>query len=265
MKKLIAYSLVLSTALYAGWQDQLGSVLESATKITQNSSTSNTANLSNTDMTSALKEALTSGVKYAVNDLGQSGGYLNNPLVKIAVPESMQSAAKVLKSVGGEKYVDNFVSAMNKAAEEAAPKTAEVFVDTIKNMSIDDAKGILAGNDDAATQYFKTNSSSKLADVIKPIVTKSMADNDVAKYYDSFQSFYKSNAGALENDTVKSLAGQFGMGGYLPSSSDEDLDSYVTNKSIDGLMTMIAQKEKEIRDNPLMQNSDLLKKVFSAF
>ncbi len=270
VKITLVGSLLLSSALFAGWQDQVGGLLEKAKEIESiakpsSGGSSAASALSQGDMTGALKEALSKGVKYAVTDLGKDGGYLNNSLVKIPLPKNMQAAEKVLRSVGGGKYVDDLILSVNKAAEEAAPKTAEVFMDTIQNMSIDDAKGILAGSDDAATQYFKTNSSSKLAAVIAPIVQKSMANNDVAKYYKTFNKFYKENAGVLQNDTVSSLTSKFGLSDYLPGQKDEDLDSFVTNKSIDGLMTMIAQKEKEIRDNPLMQNSDLLGKVFSAF
>jgi hypothetical protein len=216
-------------------------------------------------MNSALKTALSKGVKFAVNNLSQDGGYLNNPLVKIPLPKSLQTSETLLRKVGGGKYVDDLIVSLNKAATTAAPKTADVLINTIQKMSITDAQNILAGADNAATEYFKTNSSQELAAVIKPIIKDSMSEADVAKYYQMFQSFYKSNSGVLQNKSVSSLTKKFGLDSYLPSSKDEDLDGYVTNQAINGLMTMIAEKEKDIRDNPLMQNSDLLKKVFSAF
>ncbi len=265
VKIVFLVSLMMGSTLQA-WQDQIGGLFEKAKEVglVNSGDSSSLSGLSNTDMTGALKEALSKGVKFAVSDLGKEGGYLNNPLVKIPLPKSMQTTEKLLRSVGGDKYIDDLIFSLNKAAQEAAPQTAEVFMSAIKNMTIDDAKNILAGSDSAATEYFKTNSSSGLFGVIAPIVKKSMANNDVAKYYDSFQSFYKKNSGILQNDTVSSLTDKFGLGEYLPSAKDENLDSYVTNKSIDGLMTMIAKKEKEIRDNPVMRNSDLLKKVFGA-
>ncbi|OQX73792.1 MAG: hypothetical protein B6D59_04665 [Campylobacteraceae bacterium 4484_4] len=259
------------TTAYAGWQDQIGGLmqkaktLQSGTSSQSDSSHSTTASLPRSDMNAALKEALTDGVRYAVQNLGKEGGYLNNPLVHIPLPKHLQSAANLLKKAGGEKYVNDLVVALNKAAEEAAPKTADIFIGTIKKMSIDDAKKILSGPDDAATAYFRTHTSKELHSVIAPIVEKSMADNDVAKYYRTFQSFYKSQAGALQNGQLTALAGKLGMDRYLPSADDEDLNSYVTSRAIDGLMTMIAQKEKQIRDNPLMRNTKLLKKVFGAF
>ena len=272
MKKiqtLLLSSILVATAMQAGWQDQIGGILETVQKTqsptTPTSTASSNVNLSNNDMSGALKEALSKGVKFAVSDLGKDGGYLNNPLVKIPLPKSLQTSEKLIRKLGGGKYVDDLILSLNKAAEEAAPKTVDVFMNSIQNMTITDAKTILAGADDSATQYFRKNSSAELASVIAPIVEKSMANNDVSKYYGAFQSFYKKNAGALQNESVSALTSKFGLDAYLPSQKDEDLSGFVTNKSIDGLMSMIAQKEKGIRDNPLMRNSDLLQKVFGAF
>jgi len=262
---IIFSSLLIATTMQAGWQDQIDGILESVQKVQSQTTQNSNVNLSNTDMSSALKEALSKGVKFAVTDLGKDGGYLNNPLVKIPLPKSLQTSEKLLRKLGGGKYVDDLILSINRAAEEAAPKTVDVFMNSIQNMTITDAKAILAGADDSATQYFRKNSSGELASVIAPIVEKSMANNDVSKYYDAFQSFYKSNAGVLQNESVSALTSKFGLDAYLPSQKDEDLSSFVTNKSIDGLMSMIAEKEKGIRDNPLMRNSDLLKKVFGAF
>lgn len=267
MKTIIISTILLAATVQAGWQDQIGGLLETVQKVQSSTSTKgdSNVNLSNTDMSSALKEALSKGVKFAVTDLGKDGGYLNNPLVKIPLPKSLQTGEKILRKVGGGKYVDDLILSINKAAEEAAPKTVDVFMNSIQKMTITDAKAILAGEDDSATQYFRKNSSSELASVIAPIIEKSMLNNDVAKYYDAFQSFYKSNAGILQNESVSALTSKLGLGSYLPSQKDEDLNSFVTNKSIDGLMSMIAEKEKGIRDNPLMRNSELLQKVFGAF
>ena len=92
-----------------------------------------------------------------------------------------------------------------------------------------------------------------------------MENNDVAKYYDTFQSFYKENSGMLENEYVSGAASMLGYGDVLPSEKDEDINSYITNKSIDGIMVMIQEQEKVIREHPLAQNNDLIGKVFSAF
>ena len=268
IKIILLSTILVTTSVHANWQDQIGGLLETVQKVqspsAQTSTTSSNINLSNNDMSGALKEALSKGVKFAVADLGKNGGYLNNPLVKIPLPKSLHTSEKLIRKLGGGKYIDDLILSLNKAAEEAAPKTVDVFMNAIKKMTITDAKSILAGADDSATEYFRKNSNAELTSVIAPIVEKSMANNDVSKYYGAFQSFYKKNSGALQNESVSALTSKFGLDAYLPNQKDEDLSSFVTNKSIDGLMSMIAQKEKGIRDNPLMRNSDLLQKVFGA-
>jgi ribosomal protein L22 len=270
---LMISTLVCSvTILNASWSDSLGGIMDKVQKVQQlpsskttTNSSSTASNLSTTDMNGALKQALNVGVDYAVKSLGAKNGYLNNPLTKIGLPKDLEKTANIVRKVGGGKYVDDLILALNNAATQAAPKTAKIFTSSISKMSINDAKQILNGSDDAATNYFRTHTTKQLQQTIAPIIKKSMQNNSVAKYYKAFQSFYKSNAKILKNDKINALASSFGYGSVLPSNNDEDLDSYVTNKSIDGLMTMIAQKEKAIRSNPMMQNSKLIKKVFSAF
>jgi len=260
----VAVSAILLSATFAsaGWQDSLGGIFESVQKTTPEKKSSNISTL---DMNGALKQALGVGVDYAVKSLGQKNGYLNNPLARIELPSGLATTASLVKQVGGEKYINDLVLSLNNAATQAAPKTAKIFTKSITDMSITDAQKILNGSENSATEYFKKSTTTELRQMIMPIVKKSMSSNSVATYYQAFQSFYKANSGLVENSQVGTLANSFGLGGYLPSEKDEDLDSYVTNRAIDGLMVMIAQKEKEIRANPMMQNSNLIQKVFSAF
>ena len=261
--KIVVLALLFGlTFANASWQDSLGGVLEGIKKPTLEKSSSD---ISTYDMNSALKQALSVGVNYAVKSLGKKNGYLNNPLTKIELPSSLATASKLLKSAGGEKYIDDLVLSLNSAATEAAPQTAKIFADSITNMSISDAKKILSSKEEAATEYFKKTTTTQLRQMIMPIVKKSMSNNSVATYYQAFQSFYKTNSGFIKDSEIGSLANSFGLGEYLPNQKDEDLDSYVTNRAIDGLMVMIAQKEKEIRANPMMQSSGLIQKVFSSF
>ncbi|WP_455755785.1 DUF4197 domain-containing protein [Sulfurimonas sp.] len=274
--KIIIVTAVLSTTLlHAGWMDIVTSGLEAIqekpvekieVKTEAKSPTSLVkTDLSSIDMNSALKQALSKGVDFAISSLGKENGYLNNALTKISLPEDMQKTAELVRKIGGDKYVDDLILAMNNAATEAAPKTAEIFAKSISDMSIDDAKNILSGSDNAATDYFRKTTTKDLQNTISPIIQKSMDNNDVAKYYGYFQSFYKENAGILKNDYISSAANMLGYGGVIPSDKDEDLNAFVTNKSIDGIMLMIQDKEKEIRKSPLSQNSDLIGKVFSVF
>ncbi|MEN8302434.1 MAG: DUF4197 domain-containing protein [Campylobacterota bacterium] len=269
-KSIIIGLLCSATLLNAGWLDSFKDIVSETTdtyvnEISPDKKETVITDLTSPDMNGALKEALNIGVDYAVKSLGAKDGYLNNPLTKIGLPKDLKKTADLVRKVGGDKYVDDLILAFNNAATEAAPKTAEIFAKSISDMSIDDAKKILSGSDKAATDYFRKSSTKELQNTILPIIQKSMDNNNVAMYYGAFQSFYKENAGVLNNEYVSSAASMLGYGGMIPREDDEDLNSYITNKSIDGLMVMIEEKEKEIRDNPLLQNNDLIKKVFSVF
>ncbi len=261
--KIIILLLIGFGLLNASWQDDLNGFLNSTTDTQKDKKPTNT--VTNLEMKDALKEALSQGVKYATTSLGKDGGYYNNPLVKIPIPESMQGTAKIVTQLGGEKYIKDFELSMNKAAQKAAPKTLSIFLDAITDMDILDAKNILLGDDDSATKYFENKTYTKLTALIKPIIQKSIKENDVYIYYETLNSYYKSHAKSLQNETVSSLSKTFGMDKYIPNDKDEDLDSYITSKAIDGLMKVIAQEEKEIRDKPIMRKTALLKKVFSLF
>jgi viroplasmin and RNaseH domain-containing protein len=130
-------------------------------------------------------------------------------------------------------------------------------------MSVDDAKAILKGNEHAATEYFQKNTTDSLKEMIKPIIEETMQENDVVKYYDIFSEYYGENAkNFMEDNSLMEMAKGFGADEYLPSSSDENLDDYVTEQAISGLFKMLASKEAEIRKDPLAQTSSLLKEVF---
>lgn len=274
--KIILTSLLFSfTLLNAGWLDVFTDSLNEAKdtyieEITSpntevGDSDSSIVDLTSTDMNNALKEALNDGVDYAVQTLSAKDGYYKNPLTKIVLPESLQNTANLVRKLGGDKYVDDLILAFNNAATEAAPKTAGILAKSISNMSIDDAKNILSGSDNAATNYFRESSTQELHETIAPIIQKSMDNNSVAMHYKTLQSFYKENSDMLQNEYVSSAVSIFGYSEFMPNDKEENLNEYVTSRSIDGLMLMIEEKEKEIRANPLLQNSDLIKEVFTTF
>ncbi|MAD41268.1 MAG: hypothetical protein CL623_02615 [Arcobacter sp.] len=266
-KSTIVASLILTSSLTYAFD--IGSiakgVMDNVVKTDSTNKTNTNTNTSLTDstVTSGLKEALKVGVNYAVKELGTSNGYLNNSLVKIPLPDNLAKVETLLRNAGGDKIADDLINSMNKAATTAAPKTAEIFVDAIDKMSLQDAQNILAGDKNAATNYFKLNTTDSLKKMITPIIQDTMKENQVASYYDMANNFYKSNAkGLVESSEVMGLAKSFGVDSYLPGSSDQSLDDYVTEKAIGGLFTMIAQKEAEIRTNPVAQTTSLLKQVF---
>ena len=276
-KSIIVSTLILSSSLTFAFD--LGSIAKSVVdnvtkeqtstqattseKATTNTTNTSTSNISDSTVTSGLKEALKTGVNYAVTQLGSTNGYLDNSAVKIPLPDNLAKAETLLRSVGGNQMADNLINSMNTAASKAAPKTAEVFVNAIDKMSVTDAQAILSGGNEAATNYFKANTSDSLKKLIAPIIQETMKENQVATYYDTVNNLYKSSAkGLVDNSGVMGMAKSFGVDSYIPGSSDESLDEYITTKAIDGLFTMIGQKEAAIRANPVEQTSSILKQVF---
>ena len=266
-KSLITSALILSTTF--SFAIDFGSiakgVVENVTSTQNTTQTTNKAssNLSDSTVTSGLKEALKTGVNFAVTQLGANNGYLNNSAVKIPLPNNLAKVESVIRTAGGNKMADDLINSMNAAASKAAPKTAEIFMSAIDKMSLTDTQKILSGGNDAATNYFKANTTDSLKKSIAPIIQESMKENQVAGYYDTVNNVYKSTAGNLtSNSGVMGMAKSFGVDSYIPGNSNESLDEFVTSKAIDGLFAMIAQKEAEIRTNPVAQTSSLLKQVF---
>ena len=208
--------------------------------------------LSPEQMTGGLKEALGKGVEQAIAMLGRSNGFLTNLSVKIPLPEKLQKVTSVLRAAGQHQMADDFVSSMNRAAEQAVPAAAAIFGDSIKQMSITDARAILAGPVDAATQFFRRTTQTNLQAKFHPLVQKATDRVGVTAQYRAMMAKFTAV------DTVSSLFGR-------PSAtklSAGDIDAYVTDQAMDGLFKMVAQEEKNIRTNPAARTSDLLQKVF---
>ncbi len=200
--------------------------------------------ISTGDASAGVKEALSKGADYAVASLGKENGFLGNSKVKIPLPGYLQKAESGLRMFGMGKQADELVNTMNHAAEQAVAEAKPILTDSIKKMSVQDAKGILTGGEDSVTQYFKRTSTEQLTQKFKPIVQASTKKLDLAGQYNSF-------------------AGKAASAG-LVDKKDADIDSYVTQKAMDGLFVMIAEEEKKLRSNPVGAGSDLLKKVFGA-
>ncbi len=260
MKKII-FVLFASASLVFAFN--LGSFAKSVMSSSSSSSTV-TSGLSSTTIASGLKEALKKGVSFAAQKLGKNGGYLNNSLVKIPLPKNLSKAEKLVRKFGGDRVADELIDSMNSAASKAAPKTVKIFMHAIDKMSLNDAKKILTGDKNAATEYFKSHTSKSLEKMISPIVQNTMKNSSVAKYYDAFNGYYdKYGKKYVQNSNILSLAKSFGADSYLPSGKREDLNKYVTQKAIDGLFKMIAKEEANIRENPVARTTSLLKKVFN--
>ncbi len=200
------------------------------------------ASLSNKDVIAGLKEALSQSSSAAVAKLGVENGFLGNQRVKIPLPNKLQKIDGAMRKFGLGKYSDELISSMNRAAEAAVPEAKTLLLDAVKKMSVQDAKGILTGGDDAATQYFRNKTESRLRAKFLPIVTKTVHQVGVVGKYDEF--------------TGKAAA--------LGLTDHPNLEQYVTQKALDGLFLMMKDEEKAIRSNPADYSGKLLKKVFSA-
>lgn len=200
--------------------------------------------ISNSDATSGLRQALTDGSAAAVSLLGRENGFFGNPRVKIPLPPSMQRVEGAMRMVGMRKQADELVLSMNRAAEAAAPEARALLLDSVKKMSVQDAKGILTGGDTAATEYFKRTTQAQLTQRFLPIVRKATERVGLAQQYNS----------------LAAQGAQFG----LVKQDDVTIESYVTRKALDGLYLMIAEQEKQFRQNPMGAASGIVQKVFGA-
>ena len=200
--------------------------------------------ISNQDAVAGLKSALEKGTQAAVASLGKADGFLGNPKVKIPLPDSLARAEQLMRRVGMGKYADELIVSMNRAAEAAVPEARQIFIDSVRKMSVQDAKGILTGGDTAATEYFKRTTREPLHGRFLPIVKKATAKVGVAQKYNEY-------------------AGR-GVQYGLVSKDQANLDEYVTQKALDGLFVMVAEEEKKIRQDPVGAGTSIIKKVFGA-
>jgi len=200
--------------------------------------------LSNADVSAGLRKALDQGINDAVGKLGVPGGFLDDPKVRIPLPGKLEKARGALRLMGLGGQVDELETAMNRAAEAAVPQSRELLKQALRSMTLADAKRILTGGDDAATQYFKQATYAPLKLKFAPIIAAATARVKLAESYDK-----------IANKAVE-------LGILKPE--DANIQSYVTDKTLDGLYLMMAEEERAIRKDPLGQASNLIKKVFGA-
>lgn len=243
---LPANALDLGGLLDKNQLDNLGQAIlkNSGTSGDSSRSSAGLVGISNKDQISGLKQALTQGAETAVRNLAKTNGFLGNDKVRIPLPGNLQKLDDLLHQVGLGKYGDDLTTSINRAAEAAVPEAKNLLVGAVRSMSVADARSILTGGNDAATQYFRRKTESALAAKFKPIVAKSMQKVKLAEKYDAF-------------------AGQGAKFG-LVDERDARMDDYITRKAMDGLFLMMAEQEKAIRANPLQATGSLAKKVFSA-
>lgn len=194
------------------------------------------------------KKLVNSAVNQAVTEL--SKGYIKNKLAKIDLPPTLAMAAKISKNFGGDKWANEIVKSINEAATKAVPSAADVFTNSIKNMTTNDVKKIIQGG--SFTEFLQKNSSQKLNKIFTPIIAQMMSKNRFATAYNGLNSYIK-NSQDVKN--IKKIINQFG-GNEI---DDEDLNSYITRKTLDGLFNVMQNKEKSLRNNSV---SKIFEKIF---
>lgn len=241
MRKMLKLALAVSLLIVVisgctnrdDWTRRVGEV----------AATLNNGGLTESEIVAGLKEALQIGTQRSVQLLSKEGGYLNDLQVKIPLPESLRGVERTLRNLGQGKAVDDFITSMNRAAERAAPEAVDIFAGVIRNMTLQDARNILDGPDDAATRYFRQHSETRLTASLRPVVERATAEVGVTSAY-------------------KDMLRRVGPLASLVDKDMQDIDGYVTARALDGLFLKLAAEEKLIRDDPVARTTDLLRKVF---
>ncbi len=201
-----------------------------------------TQGIGNLEIASGLREALDKGIDKQVSQLTKTDGFFKNELVKIVLPEELQKVDKTLRDIGLSKLADEGLKVLNRAAEDAVSEATPIFVDAVKGITFNDARTILMGADNAATQYLESSTRTALYAKFKPVIQNSFDKVGADQIWSNLINRYNAIP--------------------LTKNVNPDLTDYVTQEALEGVYTMIAVEEKEIRSNVASRTTDLLKKVF---
>jgi hypothetical protein len=203
----------------------------------------NKGSLTATEVANGLKEALEKGAIKGTERLCAMDGFLANAAVKILMPPEARKVEETLRKFGLGSQVDQAITSMNRAAEDAAKSAAPIFVNAIKSMTIEDAFGILLGGDTAATAFLRRQTTTPLTEAFRPVIETSLGKVDATKYWNTVFSTYNR---------------------FSQEKVNTDLPAWVTERALSGIFLQLAQEEAEIRKNPAARTSELLKKVFGS-
>lgn len=235
MTRLIFLALIFGACTSA----QINQALNDANKMMNGEKPLTTA-----EVVEGLKEALVNGISKGSDQVSQLDGYFKNPEIKIPFPPDVKKVEDRLRQLGLGGEVDKFVMTLNRGAEDAAKEAKPIFIAAIKQMTIEDAWGILRGDPDAATQYLKRTTSPLLKEKFRPVIQNSLDKVNATKYYGEIITRYNSIP--------------------LVQKVNPDLNEYATDLAMQGLFTMIAKEERNIRENPVARTTELLKRVFGS-
>lgn len=219
----------------------IGCTASDVNKILQGASSST---LSNEDVGNGLKEALIKGISVGSQRASKEDGFLGNELIRIALPEEFSQVEGTMRKLGLGAEVDKVLLAINRGAENAAKEAQPIFVNAIKQLTIQDAFSILKGEPDAATQFLRRTTTADLTALFQPRVQESLNQVGATRHYTDLVNAYNAIP------TTKKL--------------NPDLNAYVTEKALDGLFKLVAEEEKKIRENPLERTTVLMRRVFAA-
>ena len=200
--------------------------------------------LTTAEVGEGLKEALVKGISNGSDMASQLDGYFKNPKIKIPFPPDVKKVEDKLRQIGLGSEVDKFILTLNRGAEDAAKEAKPIFVNAIRQMTIQDAWSILRGSDNAATEYLKRTTSAQLREKFQPVIASSLSKVNATKYYSDLVTQYN----------------------RIPfvEKVNPDLNDYATTKAMDGLFLLIADEEKKIREDPVARTTELLKRVFGS-
>ncbi len=199
--------------------------------------------LTNEEVGNGIKEALIKGISTGAEEAAKQDGFLKNEMIRIPLPEEFQKVESTMRKLGLGTEVDRVLTAINRGAENAAREAKPIFINAIKQLTIQDAYAILRGEPDAATTFLRRTTSDQLTTLFRPQIQQSLDQVGATRYY---------------TDLVKAY-------NAIPTTKDlnPDLNAYVTEKALDGLFKLIAEEEKNIRENPLERTTILMRRVFS--
>lgn len=240
----VRFSVILGLTLLTGCANN-GALLKDLEQVAgQVISGSAGGGLSINEISQGLKQALTIGSGQVVSRLGQPDGFNQDPVIRIPLPTSLERARRVAAKVGLDSSFDSLETRLNRAAELATPKAKDLFITAISQMTVDDAKGILEGPDDSATQYFRGAMGARLSDAMRPIVDDSLAQVGAVRAFNEMLEGYR----------------------QIPFAPplDANLSDHVVEYGMNGIFHYIATEEKAIREDPLKRTTELLRRVFGG-
>lgn len=238
--------LLCSTQAHAfDWWDKAKEIINSDTgKAVSESLEPQVSSLSSSEISDGLREALKVGTQRVVKQIGVQDGFNLDPKIHIPLPDTLQKVDMALSKLGMGSLTEDLELRLNRAAEKATPKAKALFINAISQMTIEDAKNILTGPNDAATSYLRKTMGTELEREMQPIVQSTLADAGAVQAYDN-------------------VMGQYAKLPFMPDVKS-NLNSYVVAKAMDGVFYYVAKEEMAIRENPAERTTDLLKKVFAA-